>query len=117
MKSTINRLLAFGLIISMGVGCGDVEELNINPNEPTAVPAANLVTQAMFQLPNLYWSRDMNFEYGMLFVQHLAQDEYTEEQRYNFTAADFASGASHFHRWPLGLQSCTRRNASDYLNR
>lgn len=92
MKSTINRLLAFGLIISMGVSCGDVEELNINPNEPTAVPAANLVTQAMFQLPNLYWSRDMNFEYGMLFVQHLAQDEYTEEQRYNFTAADFDNG-------------------------
>ncbi len=92
MKSLINRLLSFFLILVFGISCGDVEELNINPNQPTEVPPANLVTQAQFSLPNLYWSRDMNFEYGMLFVQHIAQDEYTEEQRYNFTAADFDNG-------------------------
>ncbi len=91
MKS-INRLLAFTLLLSFGISCGDVEELNINPNQPVDVPAANLVTQAQFSIPNLYWGRDMNFEYAMLFVQHIAQDEYTEEQRYSFTAADFDNG-------------------------
>lgn len=92
MKSILNRLIAFTLIVAFGFSCGDVEDLNINPNQPSEVFAANLFTQGAYSLSNLYWSRDMNFEYGMLFVQHIAQDEYTEEQRYNFTAADFDNG-------------------------
>lgn len=92
MKSIINRIIAFALILAFGFSCGDVEDLNINPNQPTEVFAANLFTQGAYSISNLYWSRDMNFEYGMLFVQHIAQDEYTEEQRYNFTAADFDNG-------------------------
>ncbi|SNT38372.1 Starch-binding associating with outer membrane [Ekhidna lutea] len=91
MKLIINRLLICTFIITL-VGCGDFDDLNVNPNEPTDVPAGSLVTQGLYRLPDLYWSRDMNFEYGMLFVQHLAQDEYTEEQRYNFTPADFDNG-------------------------
>ena len=63
--------------------------MNIDPNEPTEVPAEGLATHAMFSSAYLYWDRPFNFEYGMLFAQHLAQAEYTEDQRYVFGAQDF----------------------------
>lgn len=89
MKHIIYRLSAFVLMLSVLTGCGDFDDMNVDPNEPTDVPAEMLVTQAMFTLPNYYWSRGANFEFGMLFVQHFAQAEYTEEQRYIFQPTNF----------------------------
>lgn len=89
MKSILNRLVAFALILGFGISCGDVEPLNVNPNEPTDIPAASLVTEASLNLANIYFGASFNYNYGMLMVQHIAQDEYTEESRYNFEAADF----------------------------
>lgn len=62
--------------------CSDITELNVNPNEPTAVPADNLVTQAQYVLSNRLWSRSFNAEWPMLMVQHWAQNEYAEESRF-----------------------------------
>ena len=92
MKQLINKLLLFTLVFVFGTACGDFDDLNVDPNEPTEIATANLVTQAMFRVADTYWSRDMNFEYAMLLVQHFAQDEYTEESRYNLGAADFDNG-------------------------
>ena len=41
------------MAIAVGLGitsCSDVTDINVDPNSPTAVPAANLVTQAQFSL-------------------------------------------------------------------
>ncbi|GAA4849650.1 SusD/RagB family nutrient-binding outer membrane lipoprotein [Algivirga pacifica] len=64
-------------------------EMNIDPNNPTTVPASNLVTQAQFSLNNLFWGGSANYEFGMLMVQHFGQNEYAEESRYNFSASNF----------------------------
>lgn len=65
------------------IGCSDeVLELNEDPNNPTSVPAANLITQAEYNLYDRLHSRVVNAEWGMLMVQHWAQNEYTQEQRY-----------------------------------
>ncbi len=67
----------------------DFDELNTDPNSPISVPPENLLTNALFNLTYSYWDRDLNFEFGELMVQHMAQNEYTEEQNYNFAQANF----------------------------
>ncbi len=62
--------------------CKDITDLNIDPNNPTAAPAENFVTQAQFELADRMWSRNYNAEWTMLVVQHWAQNEYAEESRY-----------------------------------
>ena len=89
MKSYIYKFFALVLLVSITSACGDFGDMNVDPNEPTDVPAENLVTQAMFGSTYFYWERTANAEMGMLFVQHLAQSEYTEEQRYNFNNSNF----------------------------
>ncbi|MCF6361382.1 MAG: SusD/RagB family nutrient-binding outer membrane lipoprotein [Cyclobacteriaceae bacterium] len=67
----------------------DFDDINIDPNSPVAVPPENLLTNALFNLTYSYWDRDLNFEFGELMVQHMAQNEYTEEQNYSFAQANF----------------------------
>ena len=89
MKSIIYRLFAFTSILSFGVSCGDLQELNIDPNNPTSIPSENLVTQGQLTLGNLYFGASFNYNYGMLLVQHIAQNEFTRESRYSFQANIF----------------------------
>jgi hypothetical protein len=75
------------MLVSLFVGLagctGDFEDINTDPNNPTEVPAQTLLTQAQFTLANRIWSRNMNFEFGMLLVQHFSQGEYAEQSRFN----------------------------------
>ena len=89
MNSLIYNPVVLLLLLGTIPACNDLGDMNIDPNEPTAVPAEGLVTHAMYTSANLYWSRIYNFEYGMLLTQHFAQAEYTTQQRYEFGAADF----------------------------
>jgi hypothetical protein len=90
MKNIATYLLTF-LLFGAGVtSCTEgFEEMNMDPNNPTAVPAENLLTQAEFSLSNLMWSRGLNFEFGMLMVQHFSQSEYAERSRYNQNPSNF----------------------------
>jgi hypothetical protein len=90
MKRTANYILTL-FLLSLGVSsCTEgFEEMNIDPNNPTAVPAENLLTQAEFSLSNLMWSRALNFNFGMLMVQHFSQSEYAEATRFNQNPSNF----------------------------
>jgi hypothetical protein len=82
----------------MFVSCDEgLEELNVDPNEPTDVPAINLITEGTYQINDLLWSRQLNAEWAMLMVQHWAQNEYTEEQRYDLDGADTGSTWGRFY--------------------
>ncbi len=87
---TLNKIFAV-VVLFIVASCANSEfyDLNVDPNEPVAVPAENLLTQGQFSVAYNYWDRTVNFEFGMLMVQHLAQNEYTEEQRYDFNLTDF----------------------------
>lgn len=89
MKSLIYKSFVLVLLLGAISACDDFGDMNIDPNEPTEVPAEGLVTNALFGSAYTYWDRTANFEMGMLFTQHFAQAEYTEEQRYDFNASDF----------------------------
>lgn len=67
----------------------DFDEINTDPNNPTAVPAENLFTEAQFRLADRIWGRAMNFDFGMLMVQHFSLNEYAERSRYNLVNNNF----------------------------
>jgi len=91
MRNIINKIsvLGFAMILIGLSSCTDLQELNIDPNNPTDVPAVNLVTQAQYSLYANQHSRVLNAEWGMLMVQHWAQNEYAEESRYLVDANSF----------------------------
>ena len=93
MRNTFkyNFILVFGILIFSITGCEDsaLTDLNIDPNQPTEVPAVNLITNAQWNLADRIWSRDLNAEWTMLMVQHWAQNEYAEESRYTVDGNDF----------------------------
>ena len=89
-KIKLSLALIAGLATFGIYSCGDgLAELNVDPNNPTSVPVENLITQAQQQLNNRMWSRGINAEWGMLMVQHWAQNEYAEESRYTVDGNDF----------------------------
>lgn len=65
------------------VGCSDFDDLNIDPNNPTSADPSTLLSRAQFVLFNTLHDMPMNAGFGMLMVQHLAENEYTEDSRYN----------------------------------
>jgi hypothetical protein len=65
------------------------EEMNIDPNQPTQVPAENLLTQAQLSLNQLFWGRAANANFAMLMVQYFANNEYAEASRYTLPNANF----------------------------
>jgi hypothetical protein len=77
------------LFVGLAACTQDFEEINTDPNNPTDVPASTLLTQAQFSLANRVWSRQMNFEFGMLMVQQFSQGEYAEDSRYNQNVSTF----------------------------
>jgi len=94
----INKIISSLLLLLFVTACtDDFEEINTDPNQPTAVPAENLFTQAQFALADRMWGRAMNFEFGMLMVQHFSQNEYAEDSRYNQQPSSFNASWQSFY--------------------
>ena len=89
--------MLFSLFVGLTACTEDFEELNTDPNNPTNVPASTLLTQAQFDLANRVWSRALNFEFGMLMVQHFSQGEYAEDSRYNQNVSTFNGSWNGFY--------------------
>lgn len=84
LKINLYKGLCLCLFLALFSACDNgLEELNVNPNEPTTVPAQNLLTEGQYQVVDRLWGRTLNAEWGMLMVQQWAQNEYTEESRYS----------------------------------
>lgn len=73
------------------------EEVNIDPNNPSAVGAGFLLTQSQYHLSNVMWGGGLNYGFGMLMVQHWAENEYTGSQRYDFNIASFNGSWTSFY--------------------
>ncbi len=54
MKILSYRLLLIASLLAAGTACNDFGDMNVNPNEPTEVPAETLVTQGQFAIIYLY---------------------------------------------------------------
>jgi len=89
MKILSNILLITVILLFTACDEDALLDLNIDPNNPTSVPAVNLVTQGQYSLYASLHSRGYNAEMSMLMVQHWAQNEYGEESRYLLDANSF----------------------------
>lgn len=86
----LNVLFVFLSSFILLTSCGDgLEELNIDPSNPTAVPASGLVTKAQQSLFSNAQGRNLNAEWGKLMTQQWAQNEYCEESRYEVGVSTF----------------------------
>lgn len=64
--------------------CGDFGDTNVDPNNPTKVPVAGFMTDAIRYMPGQESSST-----GLYYAQHWAATRYTEASRYSTTQFDF----------------------------
>jgi hypothetical protein len=89
---TIKRILSLIVVAALAVACGDdLTETNINPNESINPQPDYLLTNAIKASVDTYWGVDNNMNSTLLFVQHWAKIQYTDQDRYAFVNTDFES--------------------------
>jgi len=79
-KLIISGLLA-GLIF-FSACTDDWEELNVDPNNPTEVPASNLLAQAIRYFGDTYYDAWFNMNNTSTYAGHLGKIQYIDESRY-----------------------------------
>ncbi|MDB2606496.1 SusD/RagB family nutrient-binding outer membrane lipoprotein [Zobellia sp.] len=84
MKQKIYKNSVFIMIAAFLVlGCdSDFEELNQNPNDPTAVPAELLLGSTLFNTANTVYNVFGSLDQGSGWAQHMAKVQYNDEMRY-----------------------------------
>jgi len=77
----IITLLLFGLLVS--VGCdSDFEEINTDPNNPTAVPSSLLIPGVVRAAQNESYSTFTGGDMGACWSQQFSKVQYNDEERY-----------------------------------
>lgn len=82
----IYRILILFISVIIFASCENLTELNEDPNRPTEVPVEYLLTSAERQLGNRLYGGFDNVAFGMTVSQYWAQNEYSDETRYQFRA-------------------------------
>ena len=78
-------LISSGVIIGLMllVSCTkDWEEMNLDPNNPTMVPATNLLGQALRYFGDTYYDSWFNMNNTSTYAGHLGKIQYLDESRY-----------------------------------
>lgn len=78
------------LPILLLAGCRQLDDYNINPNEPVSVPTSYLLNGAMAGVANAYWGDS----YCLLFSQYWSQNYNPDISRYQLTPYYFYGWAS-----------------------
>jgi len=85
--------------------CGEFGDMNVDPNNPSSAPTATLLTSSQASLSGLLGATT-----PVLYVQHLAETQYTEDSRYDVTQFDFNG----WYTGPLiNLQEIIRLNTDE----
>lgn len=81
MKAYI-KAIVFATLIFAFSGCKDLEELNVDPNNPAKVSTATLMTGAEKKMMDFIYDNWFSGRQALLYPQYWAQRTYTEEDRY-----------------------------------
>ena len=79
------KLLISGAMVALTMGvaaCGDITGLNKNPNDPEDVPAGPIFTYAARSTVGRWLGNGYNLRATEWVTQHLAEVQYTDEDRY-----------------------------------
>ncbi|MGM9476127.1 SusD/RagB family nutrient-binding outer membrane lipoprotein [Pedobacter sp. GSP4] len=90
MKNKKLYILAI-LAIALSSCNKELDEVNINPNAPENAQPDYLLTGAIKNTADAYWSTANTMNSSLLFVQHWAKVQYTEEDRFIFTNSSFTA--------------------------
>jgi hypothetical protein len=69
----------------------ELEKVNVNPNASENAQPDYLLTSALKTTGDAYWGTSSTMNSSLLFVQHWAKIQYTEEDRYVFSNTSFQS--------------------------
>jgi hypothetical protein len=102
----IKKLVSLVVVAALAVACGDdLEETNINPNEASTAQPDYLLTNVIKSSVDTYWGVENNENSTLLFVQHFAKIQYTDEDRYRFTNLSFETAWKTYYS--VGIQDLT----------
>ena len=77
------RYLIFPVLLLATLSCGkNFDDINVDPNNPDQVPPEFLLTGTERSLANVIHAYQNLYGGGLLFAQYWAQNNYTEESRY-----------------------------------
>lgn len=62
--------------------CNDLQEMNMNPNQPTAAESGQFFTTAQYNFSNQIWDDWNNGRMGMYYAQYWSSTYYSDESRY-----------------------------------
>jgi hypothetical protein len=94
----IKRLVSLAIVSMLAVACGDdLTETNVNPNESVNPQPDYLLTNAIKASADTYWGVENNMNSTLLFVQHWAKIQYTDQDRYAFVNTDFETAWKNFY--------------------
>src|SRR5574341_194773 len=63
--------------------CGDITDINVNPNGPVDVPPPSILPSALQSvLTDNVFNTGLNVRYGGLWVQHFSEIQYRDEDKY-----------------------------------
>ncbi|MGV8828884.1 MAG: SusD/RagB family nutrient-binding outer membrane lipoprotein [Breznakibacter sp.] len=81
MKKLIVISICLGLLLSF-YSCRNFEDMNENPNEASAVTTPNLLSGAQKKMLDYIYDNWFSGRQSLLYSQYWAQNNYTEEDRY-----------------------------------
>jgi hypothetical protein len=76
-------LSALAALLVGSAACGDITDINVNPNGPVDVPPPSILPAALqSSLTDYVLSDGFNVRYGGLWVQHTSEIQYRDEDKY-----------------------------------
>jgi hypothetical protein len=90
MKKTVYHIALF-FAIGLTACNKELDEVNTNPNATENAQPDYLLTGAIKNTADAYWGTANTMNSSLLFVQHWAKIQYTEEDRFIFSNSSFTS--------------------------
>ncbi|WMN06445.1 SusD/RagB family nutrient-binding outer membrane lipoprotein [Marivirga arenosa] len=112
MKNLNKLYILLFAVLVFATSCEDLTEINEDPNRPTEVPVEYLLTSAERQLGNRLYGGFDNVAFGMTVSQYWAQNEYSDETRYQFRANTNNTFWSDFYTAINDLQEIKKVNTT-----
>ncbi|MDR2949448.1 MAG: SusD/RagB family nutrient-binding outer membrane lipoprotein [Dysgonomonas sp.] len=97
MKTIIKGLLIIVLIFTFG-SCKDLEETNIDPNNPEEVSTPTIMTGAQTYMMDYIYDNWFSGRQALVYAQYWAQRNYTEEDRYQIRESVNNNYFNHLYR-------------------
>ena len=112
MKKIIKGLLFASLLIST-TSCKDLEEINVDPNNPTEVSTPAILLGAEKKIMDYMYDNWFSGRQNLVYAQYWAQRNYTEEDRYQIRESVNNSYFNYFYTAASNLAKIEKMNSDE----